>query len=416
MRTYRLAGVLLITALLAGLAGSVARNAGPAVASAPALGPAAPPAGVPAEYADLYQMLAAKLQATDGYIASRWRGERHETLFSAELLAANSNQGETLLRPQAWQVVMLNLDRLQLVGVRGVKVAIKYPVLVPGFPRSAEYLEFFKRLSAELKRRNLMFLAQMTPGFREPVFSSLPVAGYYTGLTLDRYTREARQMAEVIIREIRPDYLTLVNEPHTAQENTGLPFTVGNFTAVVQHVLTGLDRRGVLIGGGTGTWDDLAYAQSLARTTLDYLDMHIYPINQDYVVDKAIRFAEIARRANKKVVLGEAWLYKTRDSELRGQAVAAAPALFARDVFSFWEPLDVEFIAVVGKLSGFLNIDFTSFFWSRHFYGYVEYGEATRGLRPAELFRQANLAAARNMMADPPQPTRTGMAFQRLVR
>lgn len=417
MRTRHLVDLFLITALLAGLAGSVSRDADPASASAPTPGPASvnQPPGVPAEYADLYPMLAVKLRTIDSYITSRWRGEQHDTLFSAELLAANSNQGETLLRPQAWQVVMLNLDRLQLVGVRGVKVAIKYPILVPGFPRSAEYLEFFKRLSAELKRRNVKFLAQMTPGFREPAFSSLPVAGYYTGLTLDRYMRETRQMTEVIIREIRPDYLTIVNEPHTAQENTGLAFTVGNFTGVVQHVLNGLDRAGVQVGAGAGTWDDLAYAQSLARTTLDYLDMHIYPINQDYVVDKAIRFADIARRANKKVVLGEAWLYKTRDHELRGQAVAAAPALFARDVFSFWEPLDVEFIAVMGKLSHFLNIDFTSFFWSRHFYGYVEYGESTRGLRPAELFRQANLAAARNMMADPPQPTRTGMAFKGLV-
>lgn len=415
MRTRYLVDLLLIVALLAGLIGTVAHDAHPASVSASAPGPATQPAAVPAEYADLYAMLAGKIRAIDTHITPRWSGERHDVIFSAELLAANSNQGEAILRPQAWQVVMLNLDRLQLVGVRGVKVAVKYPILVPGFPRSAEYLEFFKRLSAELKRRNLKFLAQMTPGFREPVFSSLPVAGHYTGLTLDRYMREARGMAEVIIREIKPDYLTIVNEPHTAQENTGLHFTVANYTAVVQHVLSGLDRAGVLVGGGAGTWDDLSYVQGLARTALDYLDMHIYPINHDYVIDRALRFADVAQRAGKKVVLGEAWLYKTRDNELRGQAVAAAPALFARDVFSFWEPLDVEFISLTGRLSHFLRIDFASFFWSRHFYGYVEYGDATRGLRPAELFRQANLAAARNMMADPPQPTRSGLAFQRLV-
>ncbi|MBM3470067.1 MAG: hypothetical protein FJX73_04655 [Armatimonadetes bacterium] len=399
--------LLLIAALLVGLVGAGAWDAAPA--------PAAQPAGVPAEYADLYAMLAAKLRAIDAHITPRWSGERHDVVFSAELLAANSNQGEAILRPEAWQVVTFNLDRLQLVGVRGVKVAIKYPILVPGFPRSGEYLEFFKRLSVELKRRNLKFLAQMTPGFREPVFSALPVAGHYAGLTLERYTREARGMAEVIIREIRPDYLTIANEPHTAQENTGLSFTVANYTGFVQQVLVGLERSGVLIGAGAGTWDDLAYAQSLARTTLDYLDMHIYPINHDYVIDRAIRFADVARRAGKKVALGEAWLYKTRDHELRGQAVAAAPALFARDVFGFWEPLDVEFITLVGRLSHFQKIDFTSFFWSRHFYGYVEYGESTRGLRPAELFRQANLAAARGMMADPPRLTRTGIAFQRLA-
>ncbi len=413
MRTRRLPCVIHLFLIAVLLAGAGAWDAAPALGLRPAL--AAQPAPIPAEYADLYAMLAGRLRAIDAHITPRWSGERHDAVFAAELLAANSNQGEAILRPQAWQVVLLNLDRLQLAGVRGVKVAIKYPILVPGFPRSGDYLEFFKRLSAELKRRNLKFLAQMTPGFREPVFSSLPVAGHYTGLTLERYMREARGMAEVIVREIRPDYLTIANEPHTAQENTGLPLTVASYTAAVQHVLGGLDRMGVLVGAGAGTWDDLAYAQALARTTLDYLDMHIYPINQDYVVDRAFRFADIARRAGKRVVLGEAWLYKTRDHELRAQAVAAAPALFARDVFGFWEPLDVEFITVMGKLSHFQKIDFTSFFWSRHFYGYVEYGESTRGLRPAELFRQANLAAARNMMADPPVLTRTGAAFQRLA-
>lgn len=108
MRTRSISVALLVVALLAGLVGTDARGAGPAA--------------VPAEYADLYAMLAAKLRATDGYITSRWRGERHDTPFAADLL-----------------------------GVRGVKVAVKYPILVPGFPRSAEYLAFFKRLSAELR-------------------------------------------------------------------------------------------------------------------------------------------------------------------------------------------------------------------------------------------------------------------------
>jgi hypothetical protein len=183
-------------------------------------------------------------------------------------------------------------------------------------------------------------------------------------------------------------------------------------TDLVQVVLSGLDRRGVLVGAGTGTWDDPAYAQALAHTSLDYLDLHIYPINGDQVVDRALRFAEAARRGGKRLVLGEAWLYKARD----GAPVAAAAALFGRDVFSFWEPLDVEFVTVMGRLSHLLQIDATSFFWSRYFFGYVEYGEATRRLPPAALFRLANQVAAKNMLKTPPEPTATGRAFERLVR
>ncbi len=378
---------------------------------------AAPPPPAPPEFADLYSMLDGRLKAIDRHISSRWGGERHDVIFSAELLAANSNQGEKILGERGWQVVLFNLDRLQPLGIRGVKVALKYPILVPGFPRSADYLEFFKKLSTELRRRNINMLAQMTAGFREPVFSDLPVAGHYSGLTLERYKREKRQMAELIIREVRPDFLTIENEPHTQQENTGLPFTVRNFTEIVEYMLDGLDRRGVQIGAGAGTWDDLAYVQALARTPVDYIDMHIYPINRDFVVDKAFRIADVARRASKKLALGEAWLYKSRDAELGGQSpVAAAPVLYSRDVFGFWQPLDVEFITAMVKLAHHLKIDFVSFFWSRHFHGYVEYGDSTRTLPPGELFRRANLAAAKGMAADPPQLTLTGQAFQRLIR
>lgn len=274
--------------------------------------------------------------------------------------------------------------------MRGVRVAIKYPILVSGFPRSGEYLEFYKRVAQELKRRNLTWLAQMTDVFREPDFSTLNIGGHYAGLTLDRYKQEKRQMAETLICEIHPDYLTIMNEPATDQHNTGLPMTVQNFTEVVRSILKGLDRSDVRVGAGAGTWDDLAYMQSLARnTTVDYFDMHIYRVSRDYLVDRALRIGDIARRASKKLVIGESWLNKARDQELRGGAVAAAPVIFGRDVFSFWAPLDIAFVDTIVKLLHYQKIEFTSFFWSRYFFGYLEYSDATWRLPPSELFRLA---------------------------
>ena len=375
------------------------------------------PAEVPAEYADLYAALDARLRAANAYIGQRWAGERHDVIFSAELLAANGNQGETLLREQQKQAVTVYLDRLVYAGARGVKVAIKYPLLVQGFPRSAEYVEFFRWVGGEIRRRNLKMLAQMTPIFRDPTFSQVPIAPYYAGLTWERYKREKRQHLETLIREIRPEYVTIENEPGTASANTGLRFTPETMADVLTSVLGGLDKQGVLLGAGTGTWDELVYLQALARIPgLDYLDIHIYPINRDFLVDRAFRMGEVARRSGKRLVLGEAWLYKARDSDLGSAPVAAAAALFARDVYGFWEPLDVQFIETMGRLSHHLRIDFTSFFWSRHFYGYAEYSAATRRLPPSELFRLANQAAVQNMMADPPRLTRTGETFQRLSR
>lgn len=362
---------------------------------------------VPPEYAD---------QAVERYLADHWDGAKHAVVFSTELLAANSNQGERVLREQAWESILFNLNRIQSLGVRAVKVAVKYPILMPGFPRWAEYLALYKKLGDELRRRNLKFLAQMTPGFKPSALSALPVEPYYANLTLERYKHEKRQMTEIIIKEIRPDYLTVENEPKTAQENTGLLFTVQNFTEIVQYILNGLDRAGVLIGAGAGTWDNLAYIESLARnTSVDYIDMHIYPINLDFLIDRTLQIAGIARRYNKKLFLGEAWLYKTRDTELFGPPVATAPRLYARDVFSFWEPLDTKFVEMIWKLAHHLKIDFASLFWMRYFFGYVEYTEDTRNLSPAELFQLANLEAAKNMLQNPPKLTRTGQAFHRLI-
>lgn len=96
--------------------------------------------GAPLEYADLYTFLESKLQAAEGYIASRWNGEKYPVIFSAELLAANSNQGEYVLREQAWPTILFNLDRMQMLGIRAVKIAVKYPILVPSFPRAVDYL------------------------------------------------------------------------------------------------------------------------------------------------------------------------------------------------------------------------------------------------------------------------------------
>jgi hypothetical protein len=110
--------VSIIAVVLACIAGSFITPAGVA----------APAQSIPTEYADLYPALEDKLKAADAYMTPRWNRARHDVVFSAELLAANSNQGEQLFRDQAWQAVALNLDKLQTLGIRGVKVAIKSPV------------------------------------------------------------------------------------------------------------------------------------------------------------------------------------------------------------------------------------------------------------------------------------------------
>ena len=141
-------------------------------------------------------------------------------------------------------------------------------------------------------------IVETTTVFPNPEISPLGVD--YVGLTLQEYIGEKRAMVQVVLRELAPDYLTIENEPTTQRANTGLAFSVADQTAIVNGILSGLDRGDTKIGAGAGSWDDPAYFESLAANTrLDYLDIHFYPIQGDFIIDRAERISEIARSAGK---------------------------------------------------------------------------------------------------------------------
>ena len=358
----------------------------------------------------IYDELANKLREIELYIATDWSGQSYPTAFGTELLVANSNRGEILLTEQTFSTTVLTLDRLKGLGVKAVALNIQYPILFPSFPRSSDYLTFYRRVVLEIKKRNFISVIEIATTFKDPLFSQLSVD--LRGLTVDRFKRDLLDMARVICDEVRPDYLTLLNEPDTQSKNLSLDLRVEPYTEVIQFVLKGLNRRETRVGAGAGTWERFEYFESLAKqTTVDYIDMHIYPVQRDFVIDKCLRIAALARTYKKKLVIGEAWLYKVAEMELEQIPPAAA---FGRDVFNLWEQRDIQFVKVIFKLSHYLKVEYCSFFWMRHFYGYVDFNEKTRQLPPAELFKLADEIAAKNIASD--TLTGTGLALQqRLV-
>jgi len=366
---------------------------------------------VPSEYKALYSELDKKLLEIDRQISSLWNGQKHPIDFSVELLGANGHRGEALLREDQFQALTLTLDRLQSLGVKGINLGILYPMLNFSFPRSSDYLSFYKKMASEIKKRDFKLIVETTTVFREPEFSQVRVD--YSGLNIERYKQEKRQMVETVIKEIKPDYLTVDNEPLTQQHNTGLRIPLKSYIEMIQFILKDLDRSGIRIGAGAGTWDDLSYFESLAKhTNLDYIDMHLYPIQRDFLIDRTLKIAKLAQTYDKKLSVGEAWLYKAREKEFR-DLMAIQAQIFSRDVFGFWIPLDEKYLEVMVKLSHYLRLEFCSFFWMRYLYGYVEYNQTTKNLKPLELFKQANGVAFRNIVSNTPSPT--GRTFQKLI-
>lgn len=289
--------------------------------------PTSAPIPIPAEYEALYKYLDGKLDNFSAQLNALPQTDARELTFASELIIANGNRGEELLQPQTFGAVQLYLDRLQALGIKGVKVAIKYPLLTQDFPRSNEYLAFYKKVSQELKRRNMKMLAGTGVAFTQPEFSSVKVD--YHAMTLDKLKTTMRQHIATIAREVQPDYLTVANEPGTETELTGIKFTVADYTEYVNFMLNGLDRRNILVGAGTGNWDDPAFIESLAKnSSMDYIDIHFYPINRDFT-GRALQQADIARANGKRLIIGENWLYKSSDQEIGG---ASAVEIIARDV------------------------------------------------------------------------------------
>jgi hypothetical protein len=114
-----------------------------------ALGQPLNPGSIPKKYKTLYSELDQKLQEIDRHLMKIWDGQKHSTVFSVELIITNSHRGEALLREDTFTAILLTLDRLQSLGLKGMMVGILYPVLNPSFPHSNDYMNSYKRLTRD---------------------------------------------------------------------------------------------------------------------------------------------------------------------------------------------------------------------------------------------------------------------------
>ncbi len=374
-------------------------------ATSTAVATAAP---IPPEFQSLYTELGTSMTAFDqSFDAS---GTQYPVTFAAELLPANSNRGTALLDPQTLQGVRVNLDHLQALGVRGVTIAVSYPLLTPDFPRSAEYLAFFKTVATEVHRRGMKLDVENGPIFPPP-FSSLPVS--YAGLTFEKFKASKRQMVETIVNEIQPDYLDLGAEPDTEAAITRIREinTPQGYADFVNSILQGLNRGSTKIGAGSGSWGSTEMVRSLAaNTSLDFIALHIYPVTR-HALQNAVAMADLAHQYNKRVILDEAWLYKTSANE-PPTSIAANSEIFRRDAYSFWAPLDQKFLSIIAQLAHTKNIEYVSVFWTTNLFAYLDYAPQLQTIPYNDLMAQKNAQAAKNMLAG--KFSTTGEFYRRL--
>ncbi len=381
-------------------------------------------APVPPEYQDLYSLLQRNLSYFDSKLSGG--DSAYPVNFGAELYAGDA--AGRLLEPGYYDTfVTAYLDQLQALNVKAVKVAIGFPILYRPFHESfrakpgeyEKYLAIYKRLATDIHRRGLKMIAHSQ--LIHPEKDQLGVGRFFTSLNFNDYQAGRSAVIQTIARELRPDYLIIQTEPSTEFRDTKkqeISDLAGDM-AMLNRILSDLRAANLhttIVGAGIGTWQPkfADWLNALVHIRdLDLLDIHIYPIahrGQVSLMTRIIDMADAARAAGKKVGMSEAWLYKQRDGEMRGRV--SSTEIYARDSYSFWAPLDQEFMRLIVKFARAKRLEYVSFFNDKYFFTNLDYDQVTntKGRALEQLSNQSLQQALKTHKF-----TDTGLYYKKLI-
>jgi hypothetical protein len=412
----------------------------------------ADPPSPPPEYAALYSELSLKLNDFEAQLNSEWDGGSGDGRFAATLSSANGNKSAGLLHPFNWARIIEQLDAFDAMGAQLVKVDIEYPVLTPAFhtylaanppvyfPGYAYTLadfigaptSFYNRLFDEIRNRGFDVWVEHSTLFGS--YSPTPPAAYFADMrtagiaaTRARYELERSTEAEMIVSELAPEYFTILEEPSTQNDNFGyFPGPVALYDEsgwqdyvqdTAAGIIAGVPGSPTLLGAGSGTWDGRDYTELFAvLQELDFIDFHIYPIETPFedFYQNALDWADYVRSVDpdKLLLIGETWLYKVSEAEI----LSGLPydEILARDVYSFWEPLDRQFHEIIYKLNHHKGFEAVAPFWTNYYFAYLDYGDPElEGLGNIELLSLAGQHAIPNIISV--TLNGTGAKFQEII-
>ncbi|NOZ79773.1 MAG: hypothetical protein GXP48_11460 [Acidobacteria bacterium] len=383
---------------------------------------------VPRQYRDLYHELETRLNAFSERLDALGSGQVGEPAWGGTLSTFNGNRGPAILSADTWEQTREMLSAFERMGVTVVKIDVTYPLLtsafhqwiharVPSYTLSAQdYLDRYRDVVQAIHAHGMSVLIEHSSLFRGG-FAALDPSGYYASIAAlgpvaarQRYGAERAAEALAISSEVKPDRLTLLDEPDTQNANFGpvgghVLLTPAQWVSLVQTEAQLIQGSGLdnppLLGAGSGSWDVETYVQSFAAMPeLDSVDIHIYPIATQggSLLDRVLQWSEDihAIAPGKRITIGEAWLYKASAAEV--SAGMDAEQVYGRDVYAFWSPLDQLFLRLLARLARLEGYAAVCPFWTAYDFASLRWGDpALRGLTPLQLLGRANDAAMVNM-------------------
>ena len=353
----------------------------------------ATPPPVPSNFQDLYNQLEGDLNSFNVTLNSGWNGSTYPVLYTGDLDTANANSGPQMLAPSYMVGLQLELQGLKAMGFTAVYMEVGFPMLYEPFFSSQteyqEYVNFYSQVASTVRAAGMKLVVENDTLWASPgIWQGWNVAPFFASLSWSQYQQARAETAVVVAQTIQPDYLVLAEEPDTEAWNTGQSEvnTVSGATSMVTLMLTSVRQAGVSgmkVGAGVGSWlpQFQQFTQSYLALPLDFMDMHIYYVNDNFLPN-ALTIATMAATAHRPVAMSECWLYKIRNSELN---VLSYNVVWTRNYFNFWEPLDSYFLETIWKLGNYQKFQFWVPFSTANFFTDFPYDSSTENLSPEQL-------------------------------
>lgn len=347
---------------------------------------------VPAEYKAIHDDMEARITTFEGTLPVN--PVHNDLLFAPQSLLAISGRYTDLLEVTVIDYsVIPELDWFKAMGMNAVTVHINFPVLYEpfhiavGHPENFQkFVSFYKRVIEEARARDMKVIVEAIADSASPGTLTDDYAKYIKTLSWDQWVTGRTGNAVNVATLLKPDYLTVVTEGTTEAANSGHSEadTVDGTLRVLKSICDAVKKANPsqIVGGGPASWEpkfDQMLKNAVAISTLDFVDVHVYPVNRDFL-PRLIKAADASKAAGKRMMISEVWAYKVADSELLISYIEG----FSRDVFSFWGPLDDHMLSAVTRFSKAHNLIAIAPFWTQQFFAGLSY-EVHRYDSPATL-------------------------------
>jgi hypothetical protein len=349
-------------------------------------------AQVPSTFQSLYSSLNTYINTFDQTINSNWNGSKASVGFAGQLMSANCNVGPTTLQnSQYFNSVLMELSGLQAMGVQAIEVNAAFPCLyAPFYANQTQYqsvLNFYGAVAQAVHSRGLKLIVMSTVMIADNIMAVGNPSPFYATLSWTQYQSARLANAQAALGAMKPDYLVVIEEPDTEALQTGQSqaYTVSGSISTLNMILNGIQtiRGTTKVGAGVGSWTPQyqTFIQAYTGTAVDFIDMHIFEVNKNYL-PAAQGIADLAIAAGKGVSISGAWLSKISDSEL---TTLNGNAMSARDPYSFWAPLDTQFLGMLANFSEWKHALFLAPFFSQYLRANMPYNPVNSALTAVQM-------------------------------